>query len=152
MECSHVYKCLRHFNERKWTVHLLPVQALLSFLLAVPKSYIILVQFLITLPCLCTSDWYLQRKESIVTSYYFNNNYSLSKGTKIYVVVALYRILHPETTCLLWPVHIGPWVVASDRFHCIVRIMLTRSTGAVVTHTHTHTLPLFIYLFFYIAV
>ena len=34
------------------------------------------------------------------------------------VVVALHRILHPETTCLLWPVHIGPWVVTLDRFHC----------------------------------
>ena len=32
-------------------------------------------------------------------------------------MVALLRILHPETTCLLWPVHIGPWVVALDRFH-----------------------------------
>ena len=33
-------------------------------------------------------------------------------------MVALHRILHPETTYLLWPVHIGPWVVALDRFHC----------------------------------
>ena len=35
-------------------------------------------------------------------------------------MVALHRILHPETTCLLWPVHIGSLVVVLERFHCIV--------------------------------
>ena len=42
-------------------------------------------------------------------------------------MVALYRILHPETTCLLWPVHIGPRVVALDRFHCCVFLIVQHS-------------------------
>ena len=62
----------------------------------------------------CTSDSYLQRIESLVTSIIIIHSLT---GPN-YVEVALYGILHPETTCLLWPVHIGPWVVALDRFHC----------------------------------